>query len=762
MLPAGLAAPPQQGPPAPPAGYAAALPPGVAGGPQQGPPSPLASCGAALPLGPAMMQQQPQQLTQGMPDPATIDQQKAAHHSNLEEQMTKAEEMLVQQQKEQTDYIYRAAEVQKKQIIGQIEQQAREQELVLSQKYTEKLTSLQQQCMMQKVLLEKQASELSNAFHMRKMQEEMMEKEFQKQKVQHDEKTKQVKEMSAQQRNQMLQHQPERWEYRADLKVPIDIRAEPNVMGQRTRSSLQPGDHFLVCQEQEGLDGILYLKLADGRGWLFDRKPDAGVMCVRHGGPPAAPAMWLPTGRAMGAPQMASLPEPWPPASGATGLPGTAFPSAPALAPVAVAPPQSGVLDRSAACPLGGAGQAAAGPGPSHWLYSPDIIALMDVRSVPDVNGPRTPHVMQPGDVFTVSEEREGSDGILYLRLADGRGWVFDRKPGAGNMCVRHPAVPPGARTGACGLGGLPAPTQMLQTGPLPPPAMSQADLGAAHASAVLRSHSFDLGSGSQQARAAALGTLRTAHPAIARAASFAVAAPRQGGSQAISHWMYSPEVMAPIATRSVPELDGQRLVHRLQPGEVFAVSEERESDGIVFLRLADGRGWLFDRKPGVGAMCVRHPRPAQAPPSTVVGSTQTVPMVLVPGAGAAAQPVMVATQQMAGYHVLAPAATSGCASPPMGSTVHPAMVPTTTVSPAPLQTGDLPGGMQPAVRGASVVLPVTQPAARGASVVLPSTQYVGPAAGSAMRSVSMVIPPADYAGSASASPRLTSLPGGP
>merc|ERR1712176_1433243 len=119
----------------------------------------------------------------------------------------------------------------------------------------------------------------------------------------------------------------------------------------------------------------------------------------------------------------------------------------------------------------------------------------MDIRTVPDMNGPRTTDALQPGATFCVSEECPTKEGITYLKLADGRGWVFDRKPGIGFLCARKnfvPDTPPGA-------------------GPLP--------------------HT--------------------------------------------TKWCYSPEVVAPMDIRAGPDVNGPRTAHRLQPGDVFGVSEE-------------------------------------------------------------------------------------------------------------------------------------------------------------------------------------------
>lgn len=63
--------------------------------------------------------------------------------------------------------------------------------------------------------------------------------------------------------------------------LPICIRDEPDIDGPRTEGFLVPGEAFRVCQERPGRDSVLYLELADGRGWAFDRKLDGRVMCVR-------------------------------------------------------------------------------------------------------------------------------------------------------------------------------------------------------------------------------------------------------------------------------------------------------------------------------------------------------------------------------------------------------------------------------------------------------------------------------------------------
>uniref|UniRef100_A0A7S0AFL6 Uncharacterized protein n=1 Tax=Pyrodinium bahamense TaxID=73915 RepID=A0A7S0AFL6_9DINO len=378
--------------------------------------------------GPGAPPPQPQSLTAGLPDLAAIETQKAAYHTSLEEQMTQAEEILVRQQKEQTAYIYQAAEVQKRQVLNQIDQQAKEQELLLSQKYSQQLVTLQQQFMKQKIQLEKQANELSYTYQMRKMQEDIMQKHYCEQKALYDDKVKITTELQKKQRKEQLQQQPERWQYCPQTAVPIDIRKEPSIDGPRTVFTVQPGECFLVSEEREGTNGVLYLKLADGRGWLFDRKPDAGTMCLRQ---TRSTQTSLPHALANGQVTLAS-------ASGQ--LPATPT----QVLPAGVA--QLNRLDQSYAAAhvqpqvLHVQAHTSAATS-SQWIYCPEISALMAIRSTPEVDGPRTPHMLQPGEVFVASEELQGRDGVLYLKLADGRGWVFDRKPEVGIMCVRQTAA---------------------------------------------------------------------------------------------------------------------------------------------------------------------------------------------------------------------------------------------------------------------------------------------------------------------------------
>lgn len=85
---------------------------------------------------------------------------------------------------------------------------------------------------------------------------------------------------------------------------------------------------------------------------------------------------------------------------------------------------------------------------------------------------------------------------------------------------------------------------------------------------------------------------------------------PPAGSGQAnlkTTTWVYKPVNGKQIEARVSPAIMAEKAGIRLKPGQVFDVSEElRDEQNVLFLKLADGRGWIFDQKPGVGVMCLR------------------------------------------------------------------------------------------------------------------------------------------------------------
>jgi hypothetical protein len=147
------------------------------------------------------------------------------------------------------------------------------------------------------------------------------------------------------------------WRYEPCNGRCIDVRLEPKVSGRRSKIFFSPGRTFEVTQELLGVDGVLFLRLANNEGWLFDRLPGE-VMCTR-------------------------------------------------------------LEDK-----------------PGMWRYAPLNGLPADVRAEPAVDGKRTQDWVDHGAIFEVAEEVDGDDNVKYLRLANGTGWLFDRRPSV-RMCTR-------------------------------------------------------------------------------------------------------------------------------------------------------------------------------------------------------------------------------------------------------------------------------------------------------------------------------------
>jgi len=73
---------------------------------------------------------------------------------------------------------------------------------------------------------------------------------------------------------------------------------------------------------------------------------------------------------------------------------------------------------------------------PTTWQYKPFNGLMMGLRKEPDMLSRATEELLKPGEVFKVRKEKRGPSGMVYLELADGRGWAFDKIPD-GFLCRR-------------------------------------------------------------------------------------------------------------------------------------------------------------------------------------------------------------------------------------------------------------------------------------------------------------------------------------
>lgn len=206
----------------------------------------------------------------------------------------------------------------------------------------------------------------------------------------------------------------------------IEVRAGPDFDAPRTGLVMVQGEVFAVSQQFHSTDGRKYLCLADGRGWVFD---DAAL--VPHD--PSVVQLLYTVPQAHYETQGAHMPPPW--AMSEAGVPpqptlAQAFvpmmlpPPSPPMPPPLHPAPQGELLASTPAC--AGAGPACASSAPDVIWYRVSYLGGVSLRTAPSVDAPTTGFILAQMETFPVAEELPGSDGRVYLRLCDGRGWAFD------------------------------------------------------------------------------------------------------------------------------------------------------------------------------------------------------------------------------------------------------------------------------------------------------------------------------------------------
>lgn len=157
--------------------------------------------------------QPPQSLTSGIPDPNSIDRQKAAYAKGLDDQLKHGTDVLSQQLKQQSDYLFAMGDQQKRQYNLQVDQQIKQQEMALAQQHNEQLLMLQHAAQQQKSALEHQANALVLEYNQRKAHEDLsfQQYHFQKQhyetQLQYNDEMKKLQEQQTAAANQVAQQQ---------------------------------------------------------------------------------------------------------------------------------------------------------------------------------------------------------------------------------------------------------------------------------------------------------------------------------------------------------------------------------------------------------------------------------------------------------------------------------------------------------------------------------------------------------------------------
>lgn len=217
-------------------------------------------------------------------------------------------------------------------------------------------------------------------------------------------------------------------------------------------------------------------------------------------------------------------------------------------------------------------------------FYQVAYLGGIEVRAAPDFDAPRTGLVLMQNDVLAVSQQFAGTDGRIYLGLADGQGWIFDDsalvphdpsvvqlqytglQPQQMSLPWDYQGIGPMLATGTEAV--LPQPLSLPGLGciapppPVPPPPLAPPTVNAVPC-----------------------GELLASTPAIG------VASPQP----APLSW-FRVSYLGGINLRCGPSIESPMSGFILQQMETFPVAEEFPGqDGRIYLRLCDGRGWAFD-----------------------------------------------------------------------------------------------------------------------------------------------------------------------
>eukprot|EP00931_Biecheleriopsis_adriatica_P103565 TRINITY_DN78378_c0_g1_i1.p1 TRINITY_DN78378_c0_g1~~TRINITY_DN78378_c0_g1_i1.p1 ORF type:complete len:376 (-),score=58.77 TRINITY_DN78378_c0_g1_i1:116-1243(-) len=154
----------------------------------------------------------------------------------------------------------------------------------------------------------------------------------------------------------------------------VEVRAAPSNQAPLTGAVLQHNEVVEVSEELPTTSGLVHLRLADGRGWVFD---DSAVL-------PDDPSMV----------RQSPLANPF-------------------------VGPQSTPHHRNYLQPMEAQDSSIS------W-FRVAYVGGISLRSQPSFDAPHTGVALQQDQVVSVVEELSGSDGRVYLRLCDGSGWAFD------------------------------------------------------------------------------------------------------------------------------------------------------------------------------------------------------------------------------------------------------------------------------------------------------------------------------------------------
>lgn len=159
-------------------------------------------------------------LTEGIPDPDSIEQQKRAYERGLDAELKQTRKLAEEQLKQQKNAIKQAAEQQLAMYKAQVEQSIKQQELSLDHQWQQQQMELQQAFLKQKAALEHQASSLAMEYQQRKMHEDLLKKQAEMHREMHDMQRRihlELQEHQQQQASLQQQHAVQRQQHQEEL-----------------------------------------------------------------------------------------------------------------------------------------------------------------------------------------------------------------------------------------------------------------------------------------------------------------------------------------------------------------------------------------------------------------------------------------------------------------------------------------------------------------------------------------------------------------
>ncbi|CAE7834535.1 shop [Symbiodinium sp. CCMP2592] len=245
-------------------------------------------------------------LTDGIPDPESIEQQKRAYERGLDAELEQTRKLAEEQLKQQKAAIKAAAEQQLAMYKAQVDQSIRQQELSLDHQWQQQQMELQQAFLKQKAALEQQASSLAMEYQQRKMHEELLKKQAEMQREMQEMQRRMHMELQdhhQQQTSLQQQHAVQRQQHQEELAAQqaryMQTQAQSISENQKQNSADQrwPGtagnkSEPVYCrkdvQQHDGRNGSVWVTYRDG---VYDvteyleKHPGGKLILQAAGGP---------------------------------------------------------------------------------------------------------------------------------------------------------------------------------------------------------------------------------------------------------------------------------------------------------------------------------------------------------------------------------------------------------------------------------------------------------------------------------------------